>query len=745
MNNESFSSLKASILTALSADNPHKTAALINEFLIAFPDRPEPLYFDGLRALLAGDNIKAKERLSLALGFDPGNINVLLNLAVAHQRTGELGLAIAYYCSARQIDPKNLQVLINLGSCYYQAESYQLSKETFYQALKLDEGNAVCLSGLADIDRAKGNWRRAIQFYKKAVAVEPNNELANNNLALMYLNLQNHELAQEAAKKAIEKNPDNIDAHVALGRSLIAREDYEAAMDVFAAAFERNQDHAELISQIGSNFLNVGDHSEASSWFNKALSIEAGHPTAIIGMAQALDKHDLHRQGIELLKEHEETLNRRPHYWSTLSDLYWNEGQADDALECLYEAKKLAPQQASLYSKIGNILSSSGNVEGAEKSFYKALEEQEHCISAISGLATLKKSGLDSHHVATAERLILESSIADGGRASLHNALSYYYAGKKNFEKAAFHMQQSNALQWNSKVRQGWEYDTQKHIENVRHQKRVFSKQQIVSNIQFGHPSRMPVFIVGMPRSGTTLTEQILARHPAVLGVGEKNYAIIALQAYQNLYAKKYGIKPRVANDQCLTEPDGELLTRVAEEYLTTLQEQIDKANKPDVQFVVDKMPDNYLNIGWLKLLFPNACIVHARRDLRDVAMSCWQTQFGMIRWACHIDHLVARFEGYLEIMKHWRDAFSGGFLETDYEHLVEDQEAGSKRLIEYIGLPWDESCLRFYESDRLVRTASITQVRQPIYSTSVAKWAPYEPFIPKLINPLSDLMLSYR
>lgn len=745
MNNTSFSRLKELALSSLAKGDVSAASAAINALLEGHPGRPEPLYFDGVRALLAGDNVHAAQQLALALDFDPKNVNVRINLGVALQRLKRLDDAIFEYQSALDISPDSLQAAINLGSCYFEKQDFSKSREIFLEALKRHCDNSVCLSGLADAERSLGNWRRAVNLYEKAVGLDPENKHASQNLTMVHLSLQQHEQAQKMARAAIERNPDNIDAYVALGRSLAAEEKYEEAMDIYAAAFEKHSEHADLNAQIGINFSIIGDYSEASSWFNKTLSIEPEHADAIIGMAQSLDEGELHERGLALLAEHEEALQGRSQFWTARSDLYWNEGEAEEALACLDKAKSLAPQQAGLYCKMGNILSSSGRVEQAEQNFRRAFEEQKHCIAAIAGLASVKKGQLDQEYVDSAEEMLRREKLPDGARSSLNNALSYFHGGRKDYEKAAFHMAEANRYQWLSKVRQGWAYDPDSQRSNIQRLKSLFSSESVARHAGLGHSSSVPVFIVGMPRSGTTLTEQILARHPAVLGVGERNYASTALHAYQGLYAHKHRLSAEESATRSLLVPDAEILQMVAEEYLRLLDGQIRKSGKSDVKYVVDKMPDNYHNVGWIKLLFPNARIIHARRDMRDVAMSCWQTQFGAIRWACHIEHLVSRFESYVDIMGHWRTVFPDGFLETDYESLVEDQEAGSRKLIEYIGLPWDDVCLKFYESDRLVRTASITQVRQPIYKTSVAKWMPYQEWIPDLIDPLTELMKLYR
>ena len=221
-----------------------------------------------------------------------------------------------------------------------------------------------------------------------------------------------------------------------------------------------------------------------------------------------------------------------------------------------------------------------------------------------------------------------------------------------------------------------------------------------------------------------------------MLGIGERNFAGQAFHGYTQP-AGDYDI----ASLACLHDPDPETLAGLAGRYLERLDELKQKAGKPEVLRVVDKMPDNYSLLGWILTLFPNAKIIHCRRDPRAVALSCWMTQFSAIRWACKEEHLVERIRQYRRIMQHWREVIPGRFIELDYESLVASQEAESKRLIEWIGLGWDAGCLSFYESDRLIRTASITQVREPIYTRSVEKWKAYEPWLPELMQPLTAVV----
>ena len=186
--------------------------------------------------------------------------------------------------------------------------------------------------------------------------------------------------------------------------------------------------------------------------------------------------------------------------------------------------------------------------------------------------------------------------------------------------------------------------------------------------------------------------------------------------------------------------PDWKCAGMLAEPLISDLARQLlDRLTILDsvAQRVVDKMPDNYLYVGLIANLFPRARIIHCRRDLRDIAVSCWMTNFRQIRWANDQEHIASRFCAYRRLMQHWQKTLPVPILEVDYEQTVVDVEGTARRLISWIGLDWDPACASFHEQRRTIRTASVTQVRQPIYGSSVARWKHYESALAKLFESL--------
>ncbi len=229
----------------------------------------------------------------------------------------------------------------------------------------------------------------------------------------------------------------------------------------------------------------------------------------------------------------------------------------------------------------------------------------------------------------------------------------------------------------------------------------------------FGLDSDLPVFIVGLPRSGTTLVEQILASHSRVFGAGEIKLAGDAITA---LGGQGAGLIEGLRQLDCQTA------RRLASEHLEALRALNHAALR-----IVDKMRENYLYLGALASLFPRAKLIHCRRDLRDVAVSCWMTHFREVPWANDQQHIASRFHEYQRIMEHWRKVLPVPLLEVDYEETVADLEPVARKLVAWCGLAWEPACLEFHRAKRPVRTASAVQVRQPVFRTSVGRWKHYE------------------
>jgi len=710
---------------------------LSKEVLQEFPKFAESHYLYGLSALSLNQLDASIQACEKAVELEKSIPHYYCNLGEAYRRSDKFDLAILSFESALKIKPDYEIARYNLGSALFANKKYQQALKTFQKLVTDYPDNANYWVVQSDAHRELGRIKQAILSYQHALRCDLNNFAGHYNLGFLLLHKAEYALALEHCKMAVTLKPQNGFAHQNLGQCYIGLEELNDAMNAFADALELLPDSVSLMTHIAQVWSDIADYHQAATWFGKALKIEPDNIKAQIGLAVIKRENELTEAALEdliLLNE------KHPDNSSILSELgqtAWDNGDAADAVSYFRQNQILVPESPQIYVRIGGILSSSGDVEGAVAEYNKALDQNPSFIPALNGLATTLRAKLESDKVELLLSLSTNSLLPEGAQASLHNSLAYYYDGVKEFDKVPQHAAESNRLYWASRSKKGWEYDPSQYETHIDKLIEVFDERYFERVKGFGSGDQTPVFIVGMPRSGTTLTEQILSTHENVLGIGERTFAsrsFVELPMVMGKASDALSLLPNISKDA---------VSEIAENYLKRLEHQKEKNNTQLAVRVVDKMPDNYSQIGWILTLFPNAKIIHCRRDVRDVALSCWLTQFGAIRWASDLEHIAARIKQYQRIMEHWRKILPGRILELDYEKLVENQEQESRRLFDWIGVDWDDKCLAFYQSDRLVRTASVTQVRQPIYKRSVARWKSYEKMLEPIIRS-QDLSFTF-
>ena len=300
--------------------------------------------------------------------------------------------------------------------------------------------------------------------------------------------------------------------------------------------------------------------------------------------------------------------------------------------------------------------------------------------------------------------------------------------GRGEYAAAAEQLNLANSLMLANRGRRGQGYDPADHDREMVTVMKLFSPAYYERVRGFGSDSERPVFIFGLPRSGTTLTEQILAGHSRVFAAGELSLANAAWDSLPRIIAGCESVFEAVAR---LDRRGAETIAR---DYLDRLRLLDDQSLR-----ITDKMPVNYMFLGLLATLFPQAKFIHCRRNLRDVAVSCWTTNFLDINWANDQEQIAFHFCTYLRLMEHWRRTLPVPILEVNYEQTVADLEGTARRLVDWCGLPWEPACLAFHERRRLVRTASMTQVREPIYQHAVGRWRNYERALAPLFSRLPN------
>jgi hypothetical protein len=386
-------------------------------------------------------------------------------------------------------------------------------------------------------------------------------------------------------------------------------------------------------------------------------------------------------------------------------------GRLADARECYEKVLRVAPHSTQALVGIGQIEALEGRFTEAEAAYRRALEIDPRASYALAALVWLRKmTPADSEWVKRAEE-VAGGDLMAVNEASLRFAIGKYYDDVGEYGRAFRSYQRANEL---NKQRTA-PYDREDRTRFVTDVVRVFTREALTAACDGASDSARPVLVVGMPRSGTSLVEQIIASHPQAWGAGELDFWQIAARGH--------------ARDV----PDEPRRRRLAEDYLKVLTRHSAGALR-----VVDKTPANSDYLGLIHAVFPRAHIIHMQRDPIDTCLSCYFHQFPpAVNYSLELADLAHYYREHRRLMDHWRSVLpANAFLEVPYAGLTADQEGWSRRIIEFIGLPWDERCLAFEKTVRPVNTASVWQVRQKMYGTSVGRWRHYE----KFIGPLRGL-----
>lgn len=401
-------------------------------------------------------------------------------------------------------------------------------------------------------------------------------------------------------------------------------------------------------------------------------------------------------------------------------------GELDKAMEHAEAARRAAPKNVQPYLNLAKILIFMGRKDEALKQVQKALDIDPLCGPALEQLASLKKwQKADLPFVEKMEAL-QQQPMTVRNRGYLHFALGKMLDDMGDYERAFTHFGKANIYAKPSVERP---FD-KKLIEREK----ALCTSKYLASIPADDTSDIPVFIVGMPRSGTSLLEQIIASHPQAAGAGE-------LQEVGRLARKLFETGDYSASGFRSKLPDLAMLNGLREEYLTVLRRHRETAIR-----ITDKMPENFHMLGMIALLFPKARIIHVRRHPLDTCLSCYFQMFDQVYWSYDLEWIANAYRRYRKTMAYWQKTLpSGRMIDVDYENLIENQEVEARRILAHIGLAWDPACLDFFSAKHDVRTVSALQVRQPIYQTSRQRWVNYAPHIGELANRLAEFLQDDR
>lgn len=701
---------------------------IYRQILDANPQNADALHLLGVIAHQRGQADRAVQLIGRAIAIQPQMATFHSNLAEAYRAAGNPAQALVHAETAVRLQPDSSEARNNLGLILHAQGRLDDAVVAFEEALRLQADFALAHVNLGNLRHAQGQDERAEAAFRAALGLQPNLPQARCNLGQLLLERGSPDEALEHLSEAVRLKPEFPEALNNLGNVLRQLGRLEEAKDCYARAIHLQPRLAMAYNNMAQALQQEARLEEAASWYNQALQWEPRSARIHCNLAGLLNQQDRRDEAVTRyrLALQFQTDYAEAHFG--LGQILLDRGDLPAARASFEAALRHRPHFAAARAQFGQVLAELGEIDRAVACFRETLRDEPRHVGAYGHLATTLRDKLPAEDQATMQRLLAEGGLSESHRASLHYGLAHVLDARGDHAAAAEQMRQANAAHTRVMIQEARRYGAIEHSRFVDQLIEHFTPDAFERAREWGSPSERPVFIVGLPRSGTTLTEQVLASHPQVFGAGELQLARDAFESLPTVLQRD------ASPASCAALLDRAALGRVADRHLEQL-----RGLNADAPRIVDKMPDNYLYLGLLALLFPKARFIHCRRDVRDLALSCWITHFRTIRWASDLEHIAARILDYRRLMEHWRRVLPVPLLEVDYEETVADLEGVARRLVDWVGLPWDPSCLAFHETKRPVRTASVTQVRQPIYARSVARWKPYEPALAALLRRLGD------
>lgn len=667
---------------------------------------------------------KAKQVKEISVGIsDLQKIQKNLSLGLQHHNEGNILKARNLYRKVLKINPRQPDALHLLGLVYHQKGQFENAVKSIKKSIDVAPGSSEAYSNLGLALCALGRFDEATKCYHQAIAINPNNFSAYNNLGTTFYDLGLFQDAVESIRRAIDLNPDFSLAHNSLGKALHEQGLLDEALTCFRKSLALDPNVPEVHNNLGTVLHDQKKLNEAVDCFRAALALDVNSPNTHNNLGAVF--HDMKHpdQAVACFQTALELNENFPEALNNLGIAYYGLGKTESAIECYHKALVIRPGYPEALNNLGNVLRDNGQLEEAISNYRMAIAEKPDYAEAFRHLAFAKKHIKYDDEIKAMEELFAESGISDTQRMHLSFGLGKAHEELKEFEKAFPYILTGNRIK---RRLLGHPFEEKKaYFDQL---KKTFNRSLFDANPNTGCKDKSPIFILGMMRSGTSLTEQILASHSKIRGAGE-------LTTINDVLRTSLSGPDGVLQINNIRKRKAVELERMGLEYVEIVRKNFNSA-----KFITDKMPSNFLYIGLIKLILPNAKIIHCTRNPLDNCLSIFKNYFSAMdhAYAYDLEDLGRYYTLYRDLMIHWHEVLPGFIHDIQYEEMVADQETSSREILNFCGLEWEDACLNFHQTKRSVKTASGEQVRNPIYNSSIQSWQNYETQLAPLIKELS-------
>jgi len=660
------------------------------QIIAARPSNADAQNILGVTLNAVGKGKQAIETLKRATKLAPHAASIYANLGEVLRQNGELEQAAEALEQAAKLDPNNAQALNNLGIIHYERKQFNEAVDYYRRALATRPAMAEAYNNLGNALRITGDTEGAMHAYQEALTHRERYPEAYNNLGTLLQQSGQQEEAEHALRKAVAQSPQYVEAHNNLASLYFAQKKETEALRILGDTLKFAPKNPQTLLLTARIQTRRNNHEASEQAVRLALVETPESPEALTLLGQILHETDRYDEAIQVLEQALEATPNNPEALNFYGVALKSVGRLDEAREHILKALKLNGEMFGAYANLNDLVD-----------FSKEEELFNRMDAIFAGAANPKADQFLALHFAYAKAL--------DDRGEHQRALEHYVIGGK--------MKRAHLA-----------YDEQETFAFFDGIRAAFPKGRFESRSFAGNDDERPVFIIGMPRSGSTLVEQIISSHPDIFGAGEVKYLSRALGQLRDRFPSlpKY---PQMMDKITPAQMD-----IVAKGYIKSISTGAGGASR-----ITDKLLTNYFFAGLIHLLFPKAKIINTMRDPVDTCLSGFTKLFkDDMPHSYDLGELGRYYGKYRELIEHWQEVLPKGVLHTvHYEDVVADTEKAAKALIEFLGLKWDKKCLDFHNSDRPVKTASVAQVRRPIYNTAVKRWKKYGDGLQPLVDAI--------
>lgn len=649
-----------------------------------------------------------------------------LSSVLAALRSGRAERALQLCDRYLSQSPGSVPHLQLKGHALVRLEKPEAAMEQFELALKLAPDYAPLYEDIGSLQALCGDHEFAAKSLRRAVQIDPTLATAHHKLARVLQEIGRSEDIDDAMAGFLDHDEDA--AIVAEGAEHWRCGRDTEAEEVLRRALYRNPRNVDAMRFLAMVYHRGGERlDDAEALLRKAVAIAPDFHQALGNLGRVLIDSNKSAEAVETYRR---LIGLKPgdyDAWAGLGRALAHQGDIESAAEAYQQSLAINEASAQTHMALAHMLKTLGRQDEALRAYRRSISLKPGLGESYWSMANLKIFRFEPGEVAAMELEVARPDVADQARVNFHFALGKAYEDRKDYGRAWQNYHRGNQLQ-----RQRVDYDpveNELHLQQIRE---TFSRELFDAHAGAGCDAPDPIFIVGLPRSGSTLVEQILASHSRVEGTAElPNLMNIATGTgrYRN---------DGLVYPQTVTALSSRDFLAYGREYLKQVQHHRVQGRS----LFIDKMPNNFIHVGWIKLTLPNAKIINTRRHPMDSCLGAYKQLFARGQhFTYDMLELSDFYRSYVGIMNHWHETLPGFVLDAHYEDTVTDLEGQVRLLLDFCGLPFEEQCLRYYQTDRAVKTASSEQVRQPIYTGALGLWRNYGDHLQDWQEELADVI----